>query len=245
MPRHASRPHVARRLVAGALRRDEPGAALDCLLLAPAPDWVLLDLATGALVRSPLAAAEAPPLLRSEPLGALRLELGSSSEPFDPSRPEAVVAAAATGRSSPRRRRVRRLLEQVAGTGEGRPLLGSVGPSVSFADLEGNRPSVALLSPAKGRVVLAGEGQLTAHFGLGDASHSLPVAAGLLEWLRSGQLPTSSGVSGRRAHRAGRRRPGPLGPALEPAVPVRVVVGFDRPERGQVRKVLFGLVPSP
>ncbi|MHB1987448.1 MAG: hypothetical protein ACYCSF_05630 [Acidimicrobiales bacterium] len=241
------RPHPARHLVPGALRLDEPGVSVSCLLLAPAPDWVALDLASGALLRSSLSSETAPDVLGAGPLSSVTLRIADVADPFDPSRPEAVALSSASEAQAPRKRAVRRLLVQVTRSSDGKGLLGSVGPSLAYADLEGTRPSVAVLSPARGRVHFAGEDPLTAYFELRDVGHALPVAEGATRWLRSGQIPTSTGGAGRRAHAAGKSRARGLGspaPGFEASSPVLVAVGLDRPQRGQVRKVILGIVPA-
>lgn len=245
MPRHA-RPQPVRRLVPGALRAGRPGDRLQVLLLAPGPDWVVADLATGALVRSALTrgVGEEAEIFSSDPLAAITLELGPPVSPADASRPESVQVSRATDCPGPRRGKVKAFLEQVASPADDRPLLGSVGPSVAYGDLRGERPSVSFLMPDKGRIVFAGEGTVMGHFRVAGAAHALPVAEGLLAWLKSGQLPSTSGTSSRRGHSTrSSRRLGPLGPATEPSVPVRAVVGFGPPEGGQVRKVLLGAIP--
>lgn len=231
-------------MVSGNLRYDEPGTTLNCLLLAPAPDWVAVDLASGALFRSSLSEEDVPAGLSGSPLDPVSVRLAAARGPFDPSRPEAVSLIDAVAGHAPRKRAIRRLLSQVTRSEEERGrLLGSVGPSLAFPDLEGTRPSVALLSPAHGRVHLAGDDSLVAHFQLGDVGHALPVTTGLVQWIRSGQIPTSTGAA-RKGARARASNDGPLGPGLESSVPVLIVAGLDRPQRGQVRKVVLGMVPA-
>lgn len=232
-------------MVAGSPLQAHPGATLSCLLLAPAPDWVALDLATGALLRSSLGEEESSELLSADPLTALSLVTADEDGPSDPSRPEAVVLSEVVDSPAPRRRGLRALLGQVVSPPSERPLLGIVGPSIAYGDLDGDRPSVCLLSPDRGRVVFAGDGPLMAHFRLGTIAHALPVGAGLVGWLQRGQLSIRTGTTTRRGGSTrSSRRVGPLGPAMEPAGPVRCVVGFDRPEAGQVRKILLGVVPA-
>ena len=237
---------AARHFVPGALPLDEPGGSLSCLLLAPAPDWVAIDLYSGALVRGALDADSAPDALFGGPLAPVALQLGPVSDPWDPSRPEAVAIVGATDGSAPRARGTRRLLAQVSTPGDERGVLGTLGPSLAFSDLEGSRPSVVLLSPAAGRVRLIGDASLTAHFVIGERSHSLPAAPGVAAWLRDGHVPNATTrARGRKRGRSMKSAAGrPLGPGIEPAIPVLLVVGLDRPMRGQVRKVLLGLVPA-
>ena len=239
-------PQVARGLVPGRKRLDEPDATLHCVLLAPAPDWVAMDLATGALVRgTPDFEAEVPALL-AEPLAPVALTLAPLSDPWDPSRPEAVELAGAVEGSRPSRRSLRRLLAALARRDDEGGLLGSLGPSVSFVDLEARRPSVVVLAPTGGRVRLVGENPGVAHFLLGDHAHALPLAAGAAAWLKQGHVPTAAGRTAKRGRAAHARalRTAVVGPGIEPTVPVYLVAGFDRPAGGQVRKVVLGVLPE-
>ncbi len=224
---------------------DEPGRSLNCVLLAPAPDWVAIDLASGALVRSPIAATPPNPgALSGGPLSPVALVLGPERDEWDPSRPEAILVSDAAQAAPPSRRSVRRLLAQVAKTGEDRGLLGTVGPSLAFADLEGTRPSISVLSPAAGKVRLVAGECLTAHFNLGSRAYAMRVAEGAASWLESGQVPTSTGRKARGGRAARRDARAALGPGVDVSVPVFLVVGLDRPHQGQVRKMVLGLVPA-
>jgi hypothetical protein len=127
-------------------------------VLVPGPDWVAVDLASGALVRSPAVPADdhvapsaggaeagtetkAPPLL-GRPLSAVELVIGSDPDPADPGRPEAVTLdGQPTPLGEPRRRATRRLLRHLVTRATDQPLLGTLGPSICYADLEGSRGS--------------------------------------------------------------------------------------------------------
>ncbi|HLI44106.1 MAG TPA: hypothetical protein VKU92_06515 [Acidimicrobiales bacterium] len=256
-----SRLAVARRITPGTPRAEGPEGSLDCLLLAPAPDWVAVDLATGALVRSGLTSGPVPELLESGgPLRCLRLALAPAGGAWDPSRPEAVGVAAAEETASPPRRSVRRLLALLAedgarsmgsgsGPGAGGPgLLGGIGPSLPFVELSGDRPSVTVLDPDAGkvRIVHRSDSELVAHFRLAASPHALPLARGAARWVTGGEVPTVSGrsVAGYRGRRRSREDVAALGPGLETAVHVLLVVGLDRPAGGQVRKLVLGVVPT-
>jgi len=163
------RRHVVRlHRVEVAIRRrpaNLPGDVLRCLLLARGPEWVVVDVATGALVRSrasgwPVVATDSS-LVSHQHLGADRdgsysgpeldvveIELADDDEPSDPARPEAVMVRRAPERVGiPRRRAVRRILHELLPADPKRPLLGSLGPSISYVDLDGSRPSVAVVAP--------------------------------------------------------------------------------------------------
>jgi hypothetical protein len=231
-------------VVPGTLRLDEPGGSLDCLLLAPAPDWVAIDIATGALVRSSIATDDTFAALSGSPLSHVALRVAPMQAPWDPSRPDAIIVSDVAEAAALSRRSARRLVARVARSGDDGGLLGSVGPSLAFADLEGTRPSIAVVSPVGGRVRLTGEDSLTAHFNLGERAYSMRVAPGAARWLRTGQVPTSSDRPARRGGRTRRDGARPHGPGAEMAVPVLLVVGLDRPHQGQVRKTVLGLVPA-
>lgn len=227
--------HAARRVVAGTERSHEPGTTLDCLLCAPGADWVAIDIKTGALVRSAQGAGETPGVLDGEPGSAVCLHLAPSEEPWDPSRPEAVALSDATRGRAPTTRARRRLLSAAARSDDAGGVLGSIGQSLPFVELTGTRPSVVLVRPSAGRVRLVGDDETAAHFLLGERLYSFPLGEGALSWIRSGALSTVSGT--------GRRGAEKRGPGIEPTDPVVVVVGFDRPSRGQVRKIVLGMVP--
>lgn len=256
-------PHVTRHVTAGTVRANDTDATLDCLLLAPAPEWVAVDVATGALVRNGLNGETTPAALgQAGPLACVSLAVAPMSDAWDPSRPDAVELAGAEERTAPSRRSVKRLLASVAQAGtsgaaqgigatsslRGNGLLGRMGPSLPFVEMAGDRPSVTVLAPDAGKVRIdqRGESELVAHFRMSSAPHALPLAEGASRWVVSGAVPTISGRSVGR--RRGRRRAGgdvaTRGPGLETTVPVLLVVGLDRPRRGQVRKVVLGLVPA-
>lgn len=217
----------------GTPRADGPSATLSCALLAPFPDFVAVDLATGALLRAALCAPAAPDLGAAGPLAPVRLRLGPPCSPVDPSRPDGVVLEGAEAGQAAGRRALWRLLGAVAAATDEPVLLGTVGPSIAYADLDGARPSVALVSPDQGRVRIAGEGRLV-RFRLHGRDHLLPLTEGARRWveaLQSGEL-----ASRRRSRR---------GTGLDLGLSVLLAVGFAPPERGQVRKVVYGVITRP
>lgn len=232
------RQKATRTVVAGALRADavaqaagEARTRTECVVVAPAPDWVALEIATGALLRAGLAGESDGPVAGADvlagagPLEAVALTLGPPMGSWDPARPEAVTLEAVEPSRGPSRRAVRRLATRAAAmAGEG-GLLGSVGPSLAYADLTGSRPSVVLLCPSGGvRIDPRGPGAHgAARFRLGSREHTLPLAEGAGEWLREVEL---AGGARRRRGRS-----------------VLLAVGLGPPERGQVRKVVLGVVP--
>lgn len=235
---------MARRVVPGTARRDEPGGTINCLLLAPGPDWVAMDLATGSFVRAEVWAESEFPALSAGPLSSVSLQLATLSEQWDPARPEAISVAEASEAPAPKRRAVQRLLESACVSRDSGGLLGSVAPSLSFVDLDGSRPSVALVAPGKARVRVVGEDRPVAHFLFGDRPHAIDCGPGAIAWLHSGQLATAAGGSTAKRRENRSKALAGLGPGIELAPPVFLVVGLDRPVRGQVRKVVLGIVPS-
>lgn len=242
MARSAATP-VVRRVVPGTPRASSAGAVLSCLLLAPSPDWVAIDTATGALLRGGLSQKGPLPSVAEDPLRPLSVVLGDQAAPWDPSRPDAVEVSAVSERRAPSRRAVRRLLDAVVCRQESRGILGSVGPSSSYLELDGLRPSVTLLDPGKnGARIVSAYGTATAYFRLGERSYALPVSDGAAEWLADGRIPVTRATLPRGAARPKSDRRNEVA-GVKPLEPVYLVVGLDRPIRGQVRKSVLGIVP--
>jgi len=115
----------------GAVRANRPGEVLRCVLLARGPEWVIVDVATGALVRSrasgwPVVATDSSLVAGASldgdrgkhhigpELDVVEIELADDDEPSDPARPEAVMVRHAPERvGTPRRRAVRRILHEL------------------------------------------------------------------------------------------------------------------------------------
>jgi hypothetical protein len=264
----AVRAPAARHFRAGDVRADGPGTVLRCLVLVPGPDWVAVDLETGALLRAPAsfetsadtrpgavkpgrsvgssadAAGEAAgdaygdgdgdggagdgagdagdeasdaftPEWPQRSLEAVQLTLGVETEPPDPARPEAVVLAGrAAPIGEPRRRTTRKLLHRLVSKGNDRPLLGTLGPSISYADLDGTRPSVVIVAPQARPRFGVGPAGPWCQFLLGGRRHTMPMA--------EGAAPDASV----NAH----------GTKL-------LVVALGAPRRGQVPKIVLGTLP--
>jgi hypothetical protein len=182
----------------------------------------MADLATGALLRPAdiVAQDEQDESLPDDPwagwptrpLLAVQLTLGSANEPTDPARPEGVaLEGPPVVLGAPRHRAVRRLLRRLATTSG--PLLGTLGPSVSYADLEGTRPSVAVVAPEARPRYGAGPSGSWCQFLLGGRRHTLPCAPQAIPRKGDGRTPEL------------------------------LVVGLGRPRRGQVGKVVLGTIP--
>ena len=243
----------------GSARANEPGDVLRCLLLARGPEWVAVDVASGAMLRSrasgwPVVPADsslaragahrgAPASSRGgrthsrQPhigpeLDLVEIELAEDDEPTDPARPEAVMVRRAPELvGTPRRRAVRRILKDLLPTDARRPLLGSLGPSISYEDLDGSRPSVALVAPDRPPVFSWDATGTWCQFSLGGRKHALPV------------------VDERIVDADGRARGGrPATDSVEKAIggaPRYLVVALGAPRRGQAPKLILGVLPRP
>ena len=142
------------------------------LVLAPQPyGCVGIDLESGAFVRALFPA-------NGEPVSAFDVTAAPIGEPLDPPdivRPEAVTLAAAPERvGSLTPRRAERYLQALRHPPH-TPLLGFAGVSVPYWTLVGDRPSLALVEPTEGPLVLAGPGGYECRFGWQGAVHQLPL----------------------------------------------------------------------
>lgn len=221
---------------------------LRCLLLARGPEWVAVDLSSGALLRSrasgwPVAPADSA-LARGgtgrtaaagspgPELAVIEIQIAEDDEPTDPSRPDAVMIAAAPRLVGPARRgAVRQVLADLLPADPRRPLLDTLGPSISYEDLDGSRPSVAVVAPDRIPVFGWDASGTWCQFTLGGRKHRLRVA------------------DERIVEAAGRTRDsGSGGESIEAVIggtPRYLVVALGVPRRGQVPKVVLGVLPRP
>lgn len=149
------------------------GAELRMLVLAPQPDGCIgIDLESGAFVRAIY------PTGSGEPLEAFDVTSAPIGEPLDPPdtvRPEAVALAAPPERiGSLRPRRAERYLQALRHPPQG-PLLGFQGVRVPYWTLSGDRPSLALVEPSEGPLVLASAAGYDCRFGWHGSVHQLPL----------------------------------------------------------------------
>jgi hypothetical protein len=150
------------------------GAELRMLVLALQPDGCVgVDLDSGAFVRAIYRPGDDEPL---EPFDVTTAPIGAPLDPPDTVRPEAVALATAPRRlGSLRPRRAERYLQALRHPPQG-PLLGFPGVSVHYWTLVGDRPSLALVEPTDGPLVLAGAaGGYECRFGWQGAVHQLPL----------------------------------------------------------------------
>jgi hypothetical protein len=239
--KHLTRPtaaKAARRFKVGERRPTGGGQAISCLVLAPGPDWVAVDLRTGALLRAPLSevgSARALPdsdLRLGAALTAVELVLVDSDLPSDPSRPEAAYLGDEPRQlPNPRRRNVRHLLGHLVTKSPERPLLGTLGPSVSYGDLDGRRPSVVVVQPDRRARFGIGTAGPWCEFTLGGRRHAVTYVGEPL-WTD--------------AQRPGRERGArsPLRAGAAATMSKYLVVGYGPPRRGQVPKVVLGALPA-
>jgi hypothetical protein len=165
-------------------------------------------------------------------LDVVEIELAEDDEPSDPARPEAVMVRHAPERvGTPRRRAARRILDELLPVDSKRPLLGSLGPSISYEDLDGSRPSVAVVAPDRAPVFACDAVGTWCQFSLGGRKHRLPV------------------VDERVLEADSRTRGGTLASdVVEKAIggaPRYLVVALGAPRRGQAPKLVLGVLPRP
>lgn len=231
------RSHAARHFAVGQLRATGAGTVLRCLVLVPGPDWVAVDLESGALLRAPTTPGNPADGQASDPvespggpawepgsgalwpqraLSAVEMTLGEELQPVDPARPEAVVLAGPPVPIGELRRRVtRQLLQSLVTKAGDRPLLGTLGPSISYGDLDGTRPSVVVVAPEARPRFGVGPAGPWCQFALAGRRHTMPCAE------RAAPDATSTGHGTRL-----------------------LVVALGAPQRGQVPKVVLGTLPS-
>jgi len=149
------------------------GAELRMLVLAPQIDGCVgIDLDSGAFVRAIYSADEGEPL---EAFDVTTAPIGLPLDPPDTVRPEAVAMACAPeriGSLSPRR--AERYLQALRHPAQG-PLLGFAGVTVPYWTLGGDRPSLALVEPTEGPLVLAVADGYECRFGWQGTVQQLPL----------------------------------------------------------------------
>jgi hypothetical protein len=126
------------------------GAELSLLVLAcTEEDTTAVDLASGALIRLrvPWPVGHAPDLAA---LDIVEATLADDPETDDLAQPEAATAAGLPRHvGTMRARKARRLLQALTASPDG-PLLGFPGASAPYWEFRGQRPSAALIVPARG-----------------------------------------------------------------------------------------------
>jgi hypothetical protein len=143
------------------------------LVLAPQPDGCVgIDLDSGAFVRAIYPTGGGASL---EAFDVTAAPIGAPLDPPDTVRPEAVALARAPERiGSLRPRRAERYLQALRHPPNG-PLLGFQGVTVPYWTLSGDRPSLALVEPADGPLVLASPAGYDCRFSWQGTVHQLPL----------------------------------------------------------------------
>lgn len=154
-------------------RAAEAGVELTLLVLSVSPlGLAAVDMDSGALVRT---GAEPLDGVVLRPYDVISVRLAASPEPVDPTQPEAVVLAT---RPRPLRhltaRRAERWLRPVLHP-ERTHILGFAGPAVPYWELDGTRPSVAVV-PARATMGVDADGLVRCRFLWRTLPHDLPVA---------------------------------------------------------------------
>ncbi|HEY5273332.1 MAG TPA: hypothetical protein VIJ34_08875 [Acidimicrobiales bacterium] len=199
------------------------------MLASDAEECIGIDLASGAFVRIVNIGSHAAS--RPGTYRVAEVTIGRSGDPFDPTRPELVVASGATkiiGEVTGRR--VRHLFAELeARDHPGATIVSSRGPSIAYVDLDGSAPSLSLI-PAKTLAleVTATGGATMLGITFGGVRQRLPV------------------LDQRLVQAALRAAPRPLtGINLARELgyePSHVLVGLDDVRDGHVRKVVFALL---
>ena len=156
-------------------RSGDEGTTVSLLVLSvSALGLAAVDLASGAVVRTDGGLLSG---LELRPYDVISAPLAARPEPLDPTQPEAMALAEpprTLHRLTPRRadRWLRPLLHP-----EWAHLLGFAGPSIPFWELDGSRPSVALVA-SRAKVGRGDDDLLRCRFVWRTLVHDLPEAAG-------------------------------------------------------------------
>lgn len=150
-----------------------PGAELTLMVLSASPlGLAAVDLGSGGIVRT---GADQLDGVSLRPYDVVSARVAAEAGPGDLTQPEALSLAAAP-------RPLRRLAQSRAEQWlrpllhpEWAHLLGFAGPSVPFWELDGSRPSVAVV-PARASVGIGDDGLLHCRFLWRTLVHDLPVA---------------------------------------------------------------------
>jgi hypothetical protein len=234
-PSQLARGTSPKKVMPGQLRLHRAGEHLRCLVIAPGPEeWAAVDVDSGAIVRAYPGAVgasgggETPVAV----LDLVEIELADDPGPPDPGRPEAVVLASAPQRLGRlRARHARRLVASLVARGNVRPLLGTVGPAISYSELDGTAPSIVIVEPTRGPEIVAVEGKVWSTFGMPGADERLPVVEARTAAVASlvpGTVLTRQGAASMLGYD-----------------PRYLVVALVPPVGGHARKAVIGVLPRP
>jgi hypothetical protein len=210
-----------------------PGSVLSCAVLSTWPEWVGVDLESGAFVRAPLIADGSAAVGGEWSVFDVALvEVAAELELPDPARPEAItISGVPEHAGSMRRGAARRLLHRLAAP-EQRwlPLLGTRGPSIAYVDLEVTTPSVVLVevSPKQLSCFVRERGDVVCSFSWAGTTQTLPL------------------LDERVAQRCREAAPAPLEPAALAAAlggkPVYLLVGLAAVRAGHAPKAVLSVL---
>jgi hypothetical protein len=201
---------------------DAPGTTLELLVLATDRRYCAgIDLASGALVRAWSPVAFTPTVHLYD---TVRVTLDGSTDGLpDPAEPEALCLTGApepTGRL--RGRRVERLLRPLLHP-QGQPLLGIHAPAVRFWERRSDHPSIAVVEPEGGLLLLREGEYLACRFGWRGTLVEMPCLdrrrAALMD--RAGRTQMAGGKG------------------------ERLVVALHPPIDGHCHKVVEAVLPRP
>lgn len=236
---------AVRRVRAGEVRPDRPGDAFRCVILSPGPaEWAAVDIASGAMLRarpgrypaarsaSDDARRERARLNAASVLDVYEVALADDTEPPDPARPEAVALSAEPAKIGKLRpRQARRLLASLAARATTRPLLGGIGPSIAYIDIDEAAPSIGVLAPERCPKLIVSRSALSCAFTIGGVNERLPLSddfEGLRRKLADDTVLERAGLT-----------------ALLGFEPRYLVAALAPPERGHARKKVIAMLPRP
>ena len=163
-------------------------------------------------------------------LELVEVVLAEDAEPPDPARPEAVtLASPPVVLGAPRRRVVRKVLRSLVGGDPKRPLLGTLGPSIAYEDLDGTRPSIAVVVPDRLPMFATDSRGSWCQFTLGGRKHRLTVIDERVVAATSGRRGELLGTDSVTAAIGGQPR--------------FLVIGLGTPYLGQAPKLVVSVLP--
>ena len=199
-----------------------------CLLVVSATDSVVVDLKTGLMFRCQIHDSL---LSICSPFDVIEIAGINKPKEHDPARPEYIELLGnpkSTGKRL-KKRKVHKLLKPLISKGR-TPLLGFRGPSASYWTLTGFQPSLAIVVPDRGPLLIRRkDGSAWVRFGFGQFVEELMVQD------RSIQAALSDTV---RSRFVGKQLSQFLG-----WKPKYLIVGLSSPVNGHCYKKVLGLLP--
>jgi hypothetical protein len=203
------------------------GAKLSLMVLADSPEGcACVDLGSGALVRTEL---PTDPAGAWRPFEVIDVSLADDPDP-DPTQPEAVILDEPPVRHGRLRgRKARRTLAGLALPAGEQPL-GFPGSAVPYWAVAGDRPSVAVVKPDRGPLLMRRHGEVMCRFGCGRMEAELPLAdpRALAAVARASEQRLGGALLGR----------------LLGYRPEYLVVMLSRPHDGRCYRVVTAVLPA-